>query len=55
MTRKQIDQAREVRLWIGQIVIPAVGVAFAFPEVRERAKEQFINAKSKVKDLFHRK
>ena len=24
MTRKQIDGAREVRLWIGQVIVPAV-------------------------------
>ena len=26
MTRKQIDAAREARLWIGQIVIPIAGI-----------------------------
>ena len=38
MTRKQIDQAREVRLWIGQIVVPAMTLAattMAIPEVRQ--------------------
>ena len=47
MTHKQIDAAREVRLWIGQIVVPAVttvAVAMAIPEVRQ-------NAVNKVKDI----
>ena len=46
MKRKNIETAREVRLWIGQIVVPAltvVGSAMAIPEVRQavsvKAKE----------------
>lgn len=38
MKRKNIDAMREVRLWIGQIVVPAVtvvGSALAIPEVRQ--------------------
>ena len=54
MTRRQIDQSREVRLWIGQIVVPAIGIAFAFPEVRQKAKEKFLSAKDKISNLFKR-
>lgn len=54
MTRRQIDQSREIRLWIGQIAIPAIGIALAFPEVREKAKEKILSAKDKVKTLFKR-
>lgn len=38
MKRKNIDTMREIRLWIGQIVVPAVtvvGSALAIPEVRQ--------------------
>ena len=38
MKRKNIDTMREVRLWIGQIIVPAVtvvGSALAIPEVRQ--------------------
>lgn len=38
MKRKNIDTMREVRLWMGQIVVPAVtvvGSALAIPEVRQ--------------------
>lgn len=38
MKRKNIDAMREVRLWIGQIVVPAVvtvGSVMAIPEVRQ--------------------
>lgn len=37
MKRRNIDTMREVRLWIGQIVVPTltvVGSALAIPEVR---------------------
>ena len=38
MKRKNIEAAREVRLWIGQIVVPAITLAattLAIPEVRQ--------------------
>lgn len=54
MTRKQIDAAREARLWIGQIVVPTltvVATTMAIPEVR-----QAIAAKAKsVKQSIEQK
>lgn len=38
MTYKQIEASRELRLWIGQIVVPALTLAattMAIPEVRQ--------------------
>lgn len=38
MTWQQIESAREVRLWIGQIIVPTiciVGTVMTIPEVRE--------------------
>lgn len=38
MTYKQIESMREARLWIGQIVVPAIMLAattLAIPEVRQ--------------------
>lgn len=38
MTHKQIEAARETRLWIGQILVPAITLAattLAIPEVRQ--------------------
>lgn len=38
MTYKQIEQARETRLWIGQIIVPGImllGSTLAIPEVRQ--------------------
>lgn len=54
MTYKQIEASREVRLWIGQIIVPALTVAastLAIPEVRHA-----IAAKAKsVKESIERK
>lgn len=56
MKRKNIEAAREVRLWIGQIVVPAVtvvGSALAIPEVRQavafKAKEMKQKVETKLK------
>ena len=56
MTRKQLDQAREARLWIGQIFVPAITLAattMAIPEVRQavaaKAKSMTESIKSKFK------
>ena len=38
MTHKQIEQSREARLWLGQIIIPAATLvvsALSIPEVRQ--------------------
>lgn len=51
MTHKQIEQAREIRLWIGQIVIPTatvIGSALAIPEVRQAIATK---AKSVTEDI----
>ena len=56
MTYKQIEAAREVRLWIGQIIVPAATVAvtaMTIPEVRQaiaaKANKVKQNIESKVK------
>ena len=56
MKRKNIDTMREVRLWIGQIVVPAVtviGSALAIPEVRQavatKANQWKESVESKIK------
>lgn len=38
MTYKQIETSREARLWIGQIIVPVIGLAvttLTIPEVRQ--------------------
>ena len=55
MTYKQIEQAREIRLWIGQIAIPAIGIAVAVPEVRSRIVESVKNGKAKIQSKMLQK
>lgn len=51
MTYKQIEASRELRLWIGQVIVPAVTMAVALasiPEVRNTASRKLgeLNGKS---------
>ena len=50
MTYKQIEAAREARLWIGQIIVP-VAIVLSIPEVRQavKAKAEDITTKLKKK------
>ena len=58
MKRKNVEAVREVRLWIGQIVVPGVTVlasALAIPEVRKavaaKATELKLSIDQKVENL----
>lgn len=55
MTHKQIEAAREIRLWVGQIIVPAsIGVMslLTIPEVRSAvaAKAESIKKSIQKKD-----
>lgn len=53
MTYKQIEASREARLWIGQIVVPAITLAattLAIPEVREAVALKAKQIKNKIED-----
>lgn len=55
MTYKQIEQAREIRLWIGQIVIPAATAATALltiPEVRQAVAVKATGIKESIEKKF---
>lgn len=57
MTYKQIEGAREVRLWITQIFVPAamtVGGLMLIPEVREPVLAKASEIKGKIKTKFRR-
>ena len=52
MSWKQIEQAREIRLWVGQIVIPAVVIGVMImqnPTVRADVKDTVDKVKGKVR------
>ena len=58
MTRKQIDAARETRLWIGQIVIPAATACImimTIPEVRQTIAAKAISIKQNIESKIHKK
>lgn len=51
MTYKQIEASRELRLWIGQVIVPAIGVLVALsanPEVRQAVNEKAKAIKEKL-------
>ena len=52
MTYKQIEASRELRLWIGQVIVPTVTMAVALasiPEVRNTASRKLGELKWKIK------
>lgn len=57
MTYKQIEASREVRLWIGQVIVPAIGVAavvMSNPEVRRTVSNKTREVKQSIKRKFKR-
>ncbi len=65
MTRKQLDTMREVRLWIGQMVVPGITMGaslMAIPEVRnavylkaQQVKYSVQDKKNKIKEKFEKR
>lgn len=55
MKRKTIDSMREVRLWAGQILLPAAALVMAIsPELRTSAAEKINKAKDCIGQKFKR-
>ena len=48
---KHIEAAREVRLWIAQIVVPTVGVLALSPEARQIVADLFDKVKKSNKKI----
>lgn len=58
MTYKQIEASREMRLWIGQVIVPAAAAAIAIasnPNTRNYVSEKYRNAKSRMRSLYYQK
>jgi hypothetical protein len=62
MTHKQIEASREIRLWIGTIIVPAmtfIGTMAMIPEVRKsvtaKAKVVTQSIKNKIKSIKFKK
>lgn len=57
MKYKHIEAAREARLWIGQIIVPAMTLAatvLTIPEVRDSVADKINNAKYRINNKFKR-
>ena len=58
MTYKQIEASREMRLWIGQVIVPAAvaDVAIASnPQTRNYVSKKYNNVKSRIKKKFDKR
>lgn len=52
MTYKQIEASRELRLWIGQVIVPVVSVSAVLlsnPNVRKATSEKLEGIKNKIR------
>ena len=57
MTRRQIDESRERRLWFSQVIMPTlttIGTLLMIPEVRETVKLKATEIRDKIKDRIKR-
>ena len=58
MTYKQIEASREMRLWIGQVIVPAAAAAIAIasnPNTRDYISKKYNNVKSRIQKKFEEK
>ena len=58
MTYKQIEASREMRLWIGQVIVPAAAAAIAIasnPNIRDYISKKYNNVKSRMRSLYYQK
>ena len=58
MTYKQIEASREMRLWIGQVIVPAAAAAIAIasnPNTREYISKKYNNVKSRIQKKFEKR
>lgn len=55
MTYKQLEQSREARLWLSQIIIPIVGIVLMVPEAREAAATHIKKVKKNIETKFSKK
>ena len=57
MKYKHIEAARELRLWIGQVIVPVIAFAagtLAVPEIRNAVSTKINNAKQHIKNKLKR-
>ena len=58
MTYKQIEASRELRLWIGQVIVPAAVAAVTIasnPQTRNYVSKKYNNVKSRIQKKFEKR
>ena len=54
--RQRIDASREVRLWIGQVIVPGVVALMAIdrmhPELKYKVSDKYRDVKNNIKNKF---
>ena len=58
MTYKQIEASREMRLWIGQVIVPAAAASIAIasnPQTRNYVSKKYNNVKNRIRSLYYQK
>lgn len=54
MTRRQIDAARERRLWFKDVIMPLIAVVMMFPEARSAVVNKARKFKEKIEQKFRK-
>lgn len=55
MTYKQIEASREIRLWIGQVLVPATALIVAIsPDARKTIVDKAASVKESIKNRFNK-
>ena len=52
MTYKQIEASIEVRLWIVQVIVPAIALTMAIPEARKKVIDKSKSIKRSIDERF---
>lgn len=53
MKWKQIETSREIRLWIGQIIVPlATAVVIVSPDARQAISNGYVKVKNTIADKY---
>ena len=58
MTYKQIEASREMRLWIGQVIVPAAVAVVTIasnPQTRNYVSKKYNDVKSRIQKKFEKK
>ena len=54
LKQKHIEAARELRLWLSQVIIPMLGLGMVIGYNKDSIKQNFNNAKDKIKSKFNK-